>query len=374
MAHKRPGSKFWYIEGPDGRPQSSRTTVKADAEALEGKGKKERWDQSVMGAAKKYSWNEAVVERVTRVKDGREVKSSWRDEERYLKWWHPFLEDAKDLNEITRDMIDSIIRRHRENISADPKFPTSENTTANKYVNAVSNILNRAERYWGWKGVRAPVLKLYPTPRHKKEMPTAALILAFCEELPDHSADITLFAAATAMRRGPILSMEWEWINWDKCSLHVPGWAMKLPYDLDIPLNETAMAVLHRRRAAAHVHIKYVFTYRGEKLGTVTTKHYHAAAVRAGLPKAVTLHWMRHWANSMLIRAKVEKPIRCRLGAWALPKDANEIYSHMTVEDLRPYSSELHKLFVAAGITSTELFTSRLKSHGLTIKAPRKAA
>src|SRR5260221_12918865 len=157
MPFKRAGSGIWWIRVGRER-KSSGTTDYEEAKALEAKATHDRWLGEYMGVKPKRTWQEAVEQRA---KEVAQSMASWKDEQQRLLWWDEHLRGVKDLNGITRDMIAGIIEKKRPGVSL--AGPSSANTTANKYVRAVSTILNAAERKWAW-GNRAPVLKTYEEP------------------------------------------------------------------------------------------------------------------------------------------------------------------------------------------------------------------
>jgi hypothetical protein len=143
MPFKRAGSEHWWIR-VGGVRKSSGTTDYKEAKALEAKHKHDRWLNEYMGVKPKRTWQEAVEQRA---KEVAQSMTSWSDERQRLLWWDKHLRHVKDLNEITREMIAGIIESNRPvNLAG----PSSQNTTANKYLRAVSTILNAAERKWAW--------------------------------------------------------------------------------------------------------------------------------------------------------------------------------------------------------------------------------
>jgi integrase len=288
------------------------------------------------------SWQEAVAQRA---KEVAQSMASWSDEQQRLRWWDQHLRHVKDLNEITRDMIAEIVEKHRP---VTLSGPSSANTTANKYVRAVSTILNAAERKWGW-GNRAPVLKTYEEPPARDVCPTPLEVLKLIDTLPAHSADIALYAAMTMHRRANVTGLEWSMIDWDRKAVRIAGQKTKTGKPIYVPLNATAMGILKRRREAVDRHPVYVFHYRGQKIFHVVTKAWRKHRTAAGLTENITLHTMRHCGNSWLAQRGVSAEVRARLGGWSVRgAKIMDGYTHLYIDNLRPYVAMLDEEVEAA--------------------------
>lgn len=342
MPFKRAGSEYWWIR-IGGVRKSSGTTDHEEAKALEAKQKHDRWIGQYMGVKPKRSWKEAVVQRTKEVSAS---MASWSDEKQRLLWWDAHLRHVKDLNEITREMISGIIEKNRPGVTL--SGPSSANTTANKYLRAVSTILNAAERKWAW-GNRAPILKTYEEPPARDVCPTPLDVLRLAGTLPGHLADMAIYAAMTMHRRANVTGLEWSMIDWEKAAVRIAGKQTKTGKPIYVPLNATAMAVLKRRREAADRHPVYVFHYRGSKIFHVVTKAWRNGRKEAGFTENITLHTMRHCGNSWLAQRGVPAEIRARLGGWSVRgAKIMDGYTHLYIDNLRPYVAMLDEEVDAA--------------------------
>lgn len=142
--------------------------------------------------------------------------------------------------------------------------------------------------------------------------------------------------------------LQWSQIDWEKKAVKIEGRLTKTGQPIYVPLNETAMGVLERRRKCAVRNLTHVFHFRGEPVLHVTTRAWTKAVRRSGLPEGVTLHTMRHCANSWLPQRGVPREIRARLGGWSLGKEAIDGYTHLFIDDLRPYVAMIDR---ALGMT-----------------------
>jgi len=334
MPTKRPDSRFWQIV-VTGIRRSSGTADFDAAKALEGRLNLEAWKQDKMGAKPKRSWQEAVE----RWCKERASKKSLANDVQYFLWWHEHFSEVDDLNLITRELVDAIVQQHRP---VDVKERAPANTTANKYVSAVSGVLSAAEREWAW-GNTAPVLRFYDEPGAKDLCPDPAQVRKLVRELPIHSSDVALYAVSTMHRRANVTGLTWPMVNFEMQAVKVAGQLTKNGQPIYVPLNPTALEVLRQRQKAPGRHKDLVFHYRGEPIFHVTTAAWHKAAGRAGI-EGTTLHTLRHCANSWLAQKGVPREIRARLGGWSLGGDAIDGYTHLFIDHLRPFTTLLHEI------------------------------
>ena len=319
----------------NGVRESLGTADRAAAQAYCDKLNAEGFLATKLRVAPKRSWQEAVVQR------GKEMEgmADWYNQQRYLRFWHPHLSKVDDLNDITREMIDKIMHAERGAKGLVPGKKCPGNTTANKYVKAVQTILNQAEREWQWAGLRAAKLRFYPEPNGRKVALAAKEVLRRVENLPAHSRDMALYAVATMHRRANITGLMWEWIDFQRAQLFIPGQYMKNREDCCVPLNDTAMAVIKRRAIDTCRHPVYVFHWRGERIKQVVTRRWREEQAKYGSQK-VLLHTMRHTASSWLVGRGVNEATIAWLGGWKLPSTFGAMarYLHAHVEKLRPFA------------------------------------
>lgn len=356
MPFKRPGSKYWYIT-VDGRQTSSGTEDRAAAEALEGKHKKEKWEQERMGIKPPVSWLEAVKRRV---KLAENALADWETERQRLEWWTPLLGNITDIKKIDAEKLHSYIMEHRTNVTMDAKKPTPENTTANKYVRAVTTVLNHeAEREFG-RGAKAQRFIKYPEPSGREFAATPLQALKFAEQLPKLAGRQWLYACVTMHRRANVTHLKWDMVDMKDRSVAIPGVLTKKGIAIRVPLCDTAMAILHAqwndkdRKGRSLRHPEWVFSYRGAVVEQMMTLAFREARKLVGLPDECVFHSARHTGNTWLKRAKVSKEIRKQLGGWSLGKEAIDGYGHLEVDDLREYVAKFDEA-VAQGVVELEL-------------------
>jgi integrase len=105
-----------------------------------------------------------------------------------------------------------------------------------------------------------------------------------------HLKSVVLLALETAMRRGEILALRWEYVDLKRRVLHLPQ--TKNGNSRDVPLSTKAVAVLD----ALPRHITGRVFDTSE---TAITEGFQRAAKRAGIPD-FRFHDLRHEATSRL--------------------------------------------------------------------------
>ena len=125
------------------------------------------------------------------------------------------------------------------------------------------------------------------------------------QSLPDHLAQMALFAVNTGCRDQEICGLRWEWEvqvpELGTSVFIVPGLRVKNGADRLVALNRIARSVVDARRGVDRA---FVFTYEGKPLGKMMTSAWKRARVRVGLPQA-RVHDLKHTFGRRLRAAGV---------------------------------------------------------------------
>ncbi len=121
----------------------------------------------------------------------------------------------------------------------------------------------------------------------------------FFQELPDHLAEMALFAVHTGARENLIAELRWEWeipIPEIRSSIFlVPGEFTKNETTCMLVLNSTARNLIERRRGKIDSH---VFGFRGNPVDRMHNTAWKKAWLRTGLPVGADVlsgpHNLRH--------------------------------------------------------------------------------
>jgi integrase len=185
------------------------------------------------------------------------------------------------------------------------------NGTINHGLKIVRRILNLAAGEWmdehglTWLAA-APKIKLLPDLNKRKPYP-----LSWEEQdrlfrlLPDHLAQMSLFAVNTGCRDGEICSLRWEWelaVPQLATSVFViPGERVKNGDERLVVLNRIAKSVVDARRG---IDADYVFTFRDHRVRRMLNTGWQQARIKAGLPQ-VRVHDLKHTFGRRLRAAGV---------------------------------------------------------------------
>lgn len=223
-------------------------------------------------------------------------KSLGRDAE-CLERLMPFI-GKLPLDKVHQGTIDPYIQKRRED--------GVKSGTVGRELAVVRRILTLAARLWRdedgrpWLPGEAPLLR-FPDWNDKRSpyALNAEEQRLLLEQLPEHLAQMALFALNTGMRQNNVCYLRWEWERHidelERSVFLIPAKHMKNNYDALIPINQRAAAVLDKVRGQ---HEEYVFTYKGEPIARINNTGWRRAWRAAGLPADDTImggvHNLRH--------------------------------------------------------------------------------
>jgi integrase len=252
-------------------------------------------------------------------------KRNYVNDKSRLAWLDPY-RGGKYLDEIDRDLIDHIKAE---------RIKIASKSTANRYLSLIRRVLRRAAFEWEWID-RVPRIQLFRESSGRVRSLTQDELSRLLRELPEHLADMALFAVSTGLRAGNVRLLQWSQIDlklrhaWIGADQHKNG----RPHA--VPLNDTAMAVLTKRQGIDPL---YVFTYEGKPVGKVSTRAWRNALKRAGI-KNFRFHDLRHTWATWMRRAGVPTHSLQRLGGWKTSAMV-ERYAHIAPEGLQSDAARL---------------------------------
>ncbi len=113
----------------------------------------------------------------------------------------------------------------------------------------LSHVFSTAAAEWGMDKLENPVLKIRkpkPPPGRSRRLTQAEefkLLRAAARHSNPHFYPIVVMALETACRQGELLNAQWEHVNWEKRTLHLP--ITKNGDARDVPLSRKAYSILH---------------------------------------------------------------------------------------------------------------------------------
>lgn len=191
------------------------------------------------------------------------------------------------LSKITKADISNFIAKSRS--------MGRKNSTINRYLAMLSSIITRAKNYWEYN---TPNFKLssFKQPETKenikffKDWQTVQALLDFAAP---HIKPIILTALYTGLRRGRILSLTWDQVDFDNniiVYMGKDGQPKSVP--MVKPLRDVLIALPHNN--------EYVFTYRGRRIYEIKTA-WKLAFEKSGIPY-LNFHALRHTTATWLLR------------------------------------------------------------------------
>lgn len=324
--YKRNG--VWYIRFEiNGHRvhQSAKTVIKQEAQELHDKLKSELWQQSKIGVKPQRSWREAVVrymEENTRKHKENDVLA--------IRWLDQFLGNAM-LNEITKDRLQFILKTK--------KSEKVKNSTANRIVQFILVILNKAHRDWNWID-SVPKVKLLEEPKRRIRFLTHEEANKLISELPEHLAMMARFTLATGLRASNVTGLEWGQVNLELRKAWIHHDQAKSGKSIPVPLNNDAILVL---RECVGKHKQYVFPYRGNKVKRVSASAWRKALKRCAI-KDFRWHDLRHTWASWHVQNGTPLNVLMELGGWS-EIDMVQKYAHFGSDHLAEYANNVSKLY-----------------------------
>lgn len=334
---KRPDSQFWQIRfeiaGHTVR-RSSETTDRRAAQELEKQLRDDLWRQIKLGE-KRFTWGDAVAQ--CRLEDSKQ--KSWDRTERSLKILGEYFPADQPLIEIdyanllkVRSLLELRTSKGNGWKTKRPWKPS----TVNRVLAVAGSILTRAAGD-DWKMLdKAPNVPLFELPKSEPPILKREDAIRLLARFPLHTADMSVFALATGLRRSNVTDLVWERIDLERRCCYVPGYESKSGEPIPVPLNDDAIDVLQRWQQlhakagdkwSARVH-RYVFVYRRRApIEQVTTKMWRREARAIGLDW-VTFHKLRHAWASWQVQAGTSTRILQWMGGWA-SEQMPQRYTHL---------------------------------------------
>ena len=169
------------------------------------------------------------------------------------------------------------------------------NATANRYLCLLSSICTRAKERWDCRTPDFKILsfRLKEPKENVKYFKDWQEIQKLIDSAAEHLRPIILTAVYTGLRRGRILSLTWDQIDWDNNQIVYIGKDGN-PHSVPMvpPLKELLASIPQDH--------EYVFTYAGHRVSNI--KHaWMSAFERAGIPYR-SFHTLRHTTATWLLR------------------------------------------------------------------------
>jgi integrase len=358
MPFKRKDSPYWWTwrKYPDGRRQrqSTGTTSRAEAEAIEAKWKVEAHRLKHWGDQPSYLYDDMMDAYLEATKDAK--RSAWRDEYSAVHLGEYF--NGKVLNALKRSDVRGYIDYRKTKGALLPKRKNElerrirqiSPSTINRELDLLSAAINYARVEWEWE-IPNPTLGVsLPEPEGRlrylsKEEYARLIDAAKASKKAAHLVDFIRLAVHTGMREQEMLGMAVDRVDLRQNLLKLEGKDTKGKRRRYVPMNEQArQAVLNRLRFRAEhcPDSPWLFCHKdGERIQSVQTSFERARDV-AGVP-GFRIHDLRHTCASWLVMEGVSLYfVKELLGHASI--ETTERYAHLAPENVRQAVSVLDGL------------------------------
>jgi len=344
---KRPGSKFWYVQGTlfgERVRESTQTESREEAEIVKAKLVEAIKKIHLYGERPKVDFNTCAAKYVREAS----IKSLDRDE-CHIRQLSPYIGEL-DMTDIYRgedpdtEQPTALERYVRDRIAS-----SVSRATINYALKTFNKIGRLAIEEWRRKGgkpfiesfTRAYLIKekeesglvadfgLKPTKEPRPLFPDEQIVLF--NELPAHLRPVFEFGINTGCRDQELCNLRWDWLK----KIDETLWYFELPKGSTknnqvrpVILNSIAKSIVE---SLVGNNPEYVFSYEGQKLGRLNKSAYRKARDRAGkvMPDILktNVHSLRHSFGERLTESDVPWDWKQALLGHN-PKEVTWRYSH----------------------------------------------
>jgi integrase len=270
----------------------------------------------------------------------KEHKRTWKDDEAMFKL-HLHSLRLRKLHTITGS---DVVALHRH------IGRTRGQYIANRVVELLCAMFNRARREWGYEG-KNPAEGIRPFKERKRErfldaVELPAFFKALQEETNEVIREYIIVSLLTGARRANVQEMRWDEIDWIRREWTIPPEKAKGDEPMQVVLTPTALEILSRRKASSLG--EWVFPGAGKTGHLVEPKKAWTRILdRAGL-QDVRLHDLRRTLGSWQAATGASLPIIGKsLGHKSL--SATQIYARLDLDPVRASVNKATDAMLLAG-------------------------
>ncbi len=360
--YKRKDSRYWWFKWEHAGQTyrgSTKTTTKADARQYAEIKVQEIRDSLIRKDIPEIPWEVAAGRWLEKKQHKRSAKD---DRQRLARLGDEGL-NGRMISEIDEDSLDLMLEKMRAiraggKVQGGPLSPA----TKNRYLTVLKSVLIQCER-WGW---------LEDVPALPDKFPEKARTRFFSDDqaealiksLPIHLGKMAELTLEVGLRYSNVARMQWDWIDFSRKVVRVPGEFTKNSKDLDVPVNSRAIEVLkwaaqHRPGGARSImrdDNKQVFwrqDHAGEwfEVKALHSETWARSLRRAKLDRNWRWHDLRHTWATRHVRAGTPLPMLKELGGWD------------TIEMVVRYSHASYDMHAKAAESICQLHRGTEQSH-----------
>jgi integrase len=319
----KPGAYYWVrfrVRNVEVR-RSTGTADRAAAEDFEKKLRDDAWRQSKLGIVRR-TWNEAAERWL---KERAMKRSIGRDREAFAVV-APYLNGAS-LDELTKASL-AKLRQALELPDGDGK--TRKPATVLRLLAPVKSVLRECVK-WDWL-TDAPHMTMPEVAAGDPRHITRAEFEKLFKQLVDapHVQAMARFSIETGQRYSAVAKLQWSAVDIKRKHAYISSATSKSKRPINMPLSDTALAVLKAQRGK---HAVYVFTDHKGRAPVGSVKTAWLKAVKRASLEGFRWHDMRHSWASWHTQDGTPPIVLQELGGWA-SLDMVERYSHLAPSHL----------------------------------------
>lgn len=226
------------------------------------------------------------------------------------------------------------------------------NATINRQTGALRQAFNLAARRKPPKLSRVPYIPMLREDNARQGFVAPATFHAIIAGLPSHLADLATFAYMTGWRKGHVLNLRWDQVDFDGGRVS-SGTKAKNKQAPGLPMSKALRALLERRWAARRYQAgkatgisTYVFHGGNGKAVVDFKRSWATACTAAGVP-GVLFHDLRRSAVRNMVRAGVHQNAAMRISG-------HKTQAMFTRYDITSDDDKLEAMEKAAAYVETE--------------------
>lgn len=214
-------------------------------------------------------------------------KRSWKSDQGSIKNLDRLFH-GKFLIEVNSELIERYKAKRKTEVSP---------ATANRELALLKTMLSKAVEWGKLKSNPAAKVKKFKEAPGRERILTVAEIRSLADAASSHLKPALIVALNTGMRRGEVLGLKWESVNFARGSILISD--SKSGRSRKVPMNGLVAETLKQLERRS----EFIFFNPATK-GPVkdVKKSFHSACRKAGI-KGLRFHDLRHTAASMMIEA-----------------------------------------------------------------------
>lgn len=340
--YKRKDSPVWWVKlSVGGRTvqKSTGTSKRREAQEFHDQLAAQLWKEVKLGVKPKRTWDEAVLRWLEEKQHNKSLASARSN----LRWLQPHLE-GRYLESITRDVAEKLIRASQKECV--------QNSTVNRRIELVRNILKRAHEDWEWID-RVPRFRFLVEPKGRVRFLTPDVAKRLLAALPSHLRVMAAFSLMTGLRQGNVKRLRWAQVDLKRGLAWIDAHEAKGGKAIPVPLTAEAVELLRMQQGG---HPEFVFHYRGKPIVQVGTKAWRATLKREGIEN-FRWHDLRHTWASWHVQHGTPLYALQELGGWS-DSEMVRRYAHLAPEHLAAYAKRMaEQLPALSGVRGYDLAT-----------------